>query len=1324
MSAPAPTVTFSIDQPTTWRITAPALEVAGWLYPSDGATCLDVRARVDRRVFLGLFGLDRDDLASRFPADPAARRSGFRIAAHAWTGASSVALDWQDSAGVWHEFFRTALDLAALPPTAQAPKVLRTAYVYETLHHLYRSCHHASFFTMCREADRMLREVLVFTTDVPRGDGVHGFIETPGYWLQSQYDKFRVTGWTFGIGFDIARLHATTGAGSGNRLIYPKERPDVAAGHPEHANALRAGFYGLVDVRADLPGPTHLRIYADQPDGRRLLVFSRRMFLDRRDEHSGPVPVFRPLAFFRCKLALLRGAFLGRYKLQDWNYPFSEIRRLRADLDRSLGRSAGAPPPPAVVVRRSQQDPYSRWAWHNRPTARLLSALSADAARAVSAGGPLISVVVPAYNTPERYLRELLDCLRAQLYPRWELCIADDASPQPHVRTILEAAARADARIRPVFRRENGHISRATNSALEIASGEFIALLDHDDLLPPDALLHIAQAVLAHPTAGYLYTDEDKIDDTGRRFDPQFKGDWSPEMAITHNYTHHLTVIRRSIVAAAGGLRPEFNGAQDIDLFLRCFERIQHEDVVHIPFVCYHWRAHAESTASRGDQKGYLFDAARRAIAEACQRRGLRAEPMLPEWATRYACCLHQLRWDSGILRANPVTIVIPTKNRGDLLGRCLDSLARTTPRESVRIIVVNDGSDDPATIELLRALPGRTDLRCTVLDLAADPAGFNYSRLVNLGSAQAKTPLLLHLNNDVEALRPGWLEDLAGWLSVPGVGVAGAKLLYPDSTINHSGIGLSRHDRLPHTLFEREPSEDLGLLFLPHAARNVAAVTGACLLTRTALYRELGGFDETEFRVAYNDVDFCLRAVAGGQRVVVSPQAVLQHLGSASRGRDYAEQEHLAFVARHGAHSDPFLSDTYEFPPSAPRLNPYHHRYSDTARPLRMLFVTHNLKFEGAPILLFEQARHHAAQAGVSVRIVSPEDGPLRSRYEQLGIAVEIWDVSAILTATDAAQCAAAVAALATAHPIADVDLVVGNTVLTFWTVPLAARAGKPSLLYVYESCTLDKLFARAGLPARLREPAEAALRDATRVCFAARATECVFQEQNHHDNFRLVPSAVDLARIQKFVAASDRAALRRKHGIPADVPLVINVGSVCERKGQHIYLRGIERLRKDWPAAFPGQPFPLFLIIGARDGLYLESIQQDIALLGLDEVRVLPERGDIDDFFRMADVLACTSFEESFPRVLLEAMAFGVRIVSTDVFGIPEMLTGNDEAHLIPAGDPAKLSAALAKALGEHFAGDGWMVSMARARVHRHFDTTRLLPRHLALCRETALG
>jgi GT2 family glycosyltransferase len=850
--------------------------VVGWLYPGETARCVDIRARVDKRAYLGIYGLDRPDTQQVFGGTLAALRTGFLQRVQVWRGAKELALDWHDGTE-WREFFRTPLDTSALPADAtKPPRLMRAALVYQTLHYLYRHFHRAPWGELCRETDAVLRDVLTPTSDVVIGDRFIGHIENPGYWINAGYDKFRITGWIFGVGRHIGQLSATTGVLTENRLVYPKDRPDVASHRTDHANALKSGYYGLVDIRKDTPNPANLKIFAETGDGTRPLAFARRMYLDRRDEHSGPIPVYRTALFVKVVLAFLRGVPLGRYQFDSWAQSHVEIKRLQDHLAATLSRGEQKKIPQAIV-RRRDQDPYTRWCWHNRLTPRLRAVLAADAAALVKSGGPLISLAVPAYNTPEKYLRELLECLQQQLYPRWELCIADDASPQPHVRRMLEEAARADPRIKPVFRPQNGHIARATNSALEVATGEFVALLDHDDLLPHDALLHVASAIARHPTAGYLYTDEDKIDDTGRRFDPQFKGGWSPEMALTHNYTHHLTVIRRDIVAKAGGLRPEFNGAQDIDLFLRCWELIDAKDVIHVPFVGYHWRAHAESTATRGDQKGYLFEAARKGIAEAVARRGLRAEPVLPEFAKNYALCLHQLKWSPDVLREHHVTIVIPTKNRADLLRTCLDSLARTTPRESVQVVVVDDNSTEPDALAYLASLPARTDLRVEVVKAPASPEGFNYSRLVNLGSARAATPLLLHLNNDVEALAPGWLEDLAGWLSIPGTGVAGAKLLYPDGTLNHAGIGLSRGDGLAHVLFEKEPADDLGYLFLPHAARNVAAVTGACLLTRTDLYRRLNGFDEAKLQVAYNDVDYCLRAGAAGFRTVWSPQAVLR---------------------------------------------------------------------------------------------------------------------------------------------------------------------------------------------------------------------------------------------------------------------------------------------------------------------------------------------------------------------------------------------------------------------------------------------------------------
>jgi len=1297
------------------------MEITGWLYVSAPGNCVDIRARVDKRAYLGIYGLDRPDTQAAFGGGLSALRTGFIQLVQVWRGAREIALDYHDGTN-WREFFKTALDSSALPPEAtKPPRILRAVVVNQSLNYLYRYFHRESWAVLCREADTVLRDILTPTSDVAIGNRFLGHIENPGFWINAGYGKFRVTGWIFGVGCEIKQLSATTGVLTENRLVYPKDRPDVAAHRADHANALKSGYYGLIDIRADTPSPANLKIFAETGDGLRPIAFARRMYLDRREEHSGPIPIYRSFLFYKVAAAFLRGALLGRFKFDSWKDARTEIIRLRESLSTTLGRGEEKVIPQAIV-RRRDQDPYTRWTWHNRLTPRLRKLLESDANALLKAGGPLISVAVPAYNTPEKYLRELLDCLKQQIYPRWELCIADDASTQPHVRRILEEAARSDARIKPVFRAENGHISRATNSAIEIATGEYVALLDHDDLLPHDALLHVAAAIVAHPSAGFLYTDEDKIDDTGRRFDPQFKGDWSPEMALTHNYTHHLSVIRRNVIQKAGGLRPDFNGAQDIDLFLRCFELIDDRDILHVPFIGYHWRAHAESTATRGDQKGYLFDAARRGIAEAVARRGLRAEPVLPEFARNYALCLHQLKWAPVILRDTPVTIVIPTKNRADLLRTCLDSIARTTPKESVKVIVVDDASTDPEALAYLSTLPARSDLRCEVIRSPAKPEGFNYSKLVNLGSERADTPLLLHLNNDVEALTPGWLEDMAGWLSLAKVGIVGAKLLYPDNTVNHAGISLSREDGLAHVLFEKEPADDLGTLFLPHAARNVAAVTGACLLTRTDLYRKLQGFDEEKLAVAYNDVDFCLRAAAAGYRTVFTPQAVLRHVGSASRGNTYAEREHVEYLSRHGDYRDPYHSETLDFPPRNLPLNPYHQRYAQTPRSFRATVVTHNLNFEGAPIFIFELARYLAEQPGVIITIASPQEGPLRARFEQAGLKVEVWDTTAMSAAKNPADFALALKKFAEQRRWEETDVFICNTMLTYWAVHLATLLEKPSALYIHESNTVKRFFAQM-LPSPLHEVVEEAFKIATRVAFTAQATRAIFEELNLNDNFRTLRSWVDFGRIEKFKATHDRAALRRKHGLDPDAVVIVNIGSICERKGQHIYIRGIDLLNKELPALFPGRKIQ-WTMVGARPGLYMEMLMEDIKLMGLHEVKIFNETPDIYDFYQLADILVCSSFEESFPRVLLEAMVFGTRIVSTDVNGIAEMLTNTDEAYLVPAGDPFKLAEALRKALTDHFAGNQKMISMAHARAARNYHHPRPFPPHLQIIREASLG
>jgi GT2 family glycosyltransferase/glycosyltransferase involved in cell wall biosynthesis len=1308
-----------IDQPASWQITARIIDIRGWIYARNGEELTDVRARLDGVISYGIMGYDRPDIQAFMKGGVSALRSGFWIQVKPWRGAKTLVLEVLRPGNVWAEFHRAEIQTdGVMLPARRARPVLPTALVRESLHYLYRHFHYEPHAVMMAEARRLSADLTSNVTEMNPENDLDGHLDIPQDWVNAHYEKFRVSGWLFSKDRQISRVVATIGISNENRLIWGKEREDVLRLNPSFPpHALYSQFYGLVDVRPDNFSPACLKIFVEYPDGPRQLFRAKRLFLNKIDENTGPIPVFSEYNFARTVWAFVRGALSGDFRMESWTGFWTEAKKTREKLAEKMIRQSARP---AAPTPWQQQDPYDLWVSHNRLTPRLARYLENEA-RALAGAGPKISIVVPVYNTPARFLKELIAAVTAQYYPNWELCIADDASPHADVGKILGDAARTDARIKFVVRATNGHISAATNSALALASGDFVAFLDHDDLLPPDALLHVAEAIVAHPDAEMIYTDEDKIDEAGRRYDPQFKGRWSPEMAITHNYIHHLTVIRRSIVEQAGRLREGYEGAQDIDLLLRCIELMRDERILHVPYVCYHWRAHVQSTASRGDQKGYLFASARSAIEDAIKRRGLRAAPFLPQLMKGYALCLHQLQWSQTLLAENPVTIVIPTKNRPELLKACIGSLDRTVDWKHVRLVLVDDGSTEPAAIALLAELEARPGLRCRIIRTGRSEAPFNYSRLVNLGTAEADTPLVLHLNNDIEAREAGWLEDMVGWMTTPGVGVVGARLVHPDDTLNHAGIWVPPQGGLPQSMFQGLLKDDLGYVFLPHAARNTLAVTGACLLTRTDLYRRLGGFDEQDFQIAYNDVDYCLRASQAGYRTVYTPQATLVHVGSASRGNAYTEKEHLAFVRRYPDLRDPYIGEAVE--PATPgfRINAGDHRYARRPLRLRVAVVTHNLNLEGAPLFIFEYARHLAEKAGWEVRVFSPVEGPLRRKFEDAGLRVEVLDADGFINAPSAAIFHEKIKAFAAGLQWADIDLLIGNTVLTYWVVILGQLLGKPSALYIHESNAPRKFLSEHNLASPEVIPlVEQAIKDAGRVVFTARSTRQFFEELNANDNFRTLASWVDIERIERFAAAHDKRTLRRQHGLDPDATLVVNIGSVCQRKGQHIFIRAVDQLMKQHGASFAGRGKLEFLMVGSRPGLYLESIIQDTELMGLANTRLFPETLEIYDWYRMADIFVCTSFEESFPRVLLEAASFRIPIISTNVNGIPEMLVNNDEAFLIPAGDYHKLATAMKTCLDKYFAGDDKMVSMAFARMSRFYDARRSLPAHVAMARE----
>lgn len=497
--------------------------------------------------------------------------------------------------------------------------------------------------------------------------------------------------------------------------------------------------------------------------------------------------------------------------------------------------------------------------------------------------GPLVSILVPVYETPERWLRRCLDSVIAQAYPNWELCIVDDASLSPHVQRILADYACRDARIRVQRRAANGHISAASNDALAMARGAYVALLDHDDELRPHALLEMVEAIAREPAARLLYSDEDKIDECGRRFAPNFKPDWNPDLLRSQNYVCHFAVIATGLARGVGGFRTGYEGSQDHDLFLRCAETLDAAEVVHVPRVLYHWRAIAGSTALERGAKDYAAEAGARAVADHVDRiaPGARVDA-LPHGHYR-------VRWP---LPAPPprASIVIPTRDRVELLRACVDSILAHTAYPDYEILIVDNQSSDPATLAYLDAIA--THGRIGVLRYDAP---FNYSAINNWAVRQATGSVLCLLNNDIEVLVDDWLCELVSQAIRPGIGAVGAMLYYPDRTIQHAGVILGLGGVANH-VYAGQPAGHPGHGARALVAQNLSAVTGACLAVMRERYLKVGGLDE-RLQVAFNDIDFCLRLAQAGYRNVWTPFAELVHHESASRGRDEAPEKRERFL-------------------------------------------------------------------------------------------------------------------------------------------------------------------------------------------------------------------------------------------------------------------------------------------------------------------------------------------------------------------------------------------------------------------------------------------
>lgn len=526
--------------------------------------------------------------------------------------------------------------------------------------------------------------------------------------------------------------------------------------------------------------------------------------------------------------------------------------------------------------RKTNQEQYKIWMEKNELTKEEIERQKAYKFNF----SPKISIVVPMYNTDEIFFKELVESIENQTYSNWELCLADGSETQ---NESLKQYYEKNKKIKYKFLNENKGISKNTNKAIEMATGEYIGFLDHDDLISQDALFEMLKVINENQNAEFIYSDEDKIDEQYERFEPYFKPDYSPETLACNNYITHFVVVKKELLDRVGKLNSEFNGAQDFDFVLRATSEAK--DVVHISKILYHWRVHKSSTANVADAKPYAYEAGKRAVEAHLKRTGRNG---IVEDGQDVPG-IYKIKYE---IEGNPkVSILIPNKDNINLLKTCIDSILKLTTYKNYEIVVIENNSEKKETLEYYNEISKNENVRI----LNSGIKEFNYSKIINFGVQNVDSEFVIQLNNDTKILNSDWLENMVGYAQNKEIGAVGARLYYEDKTIQHAGIivGLSGIAgnmlvNLPygkHAYFGREA-----------ATRNVAAVTGACLLCRRELYEEVGFMDEEKFKVAFNDVDFCLKLLEKGYRNIYNPYVELIHYESKSRGYEYTKEQEERF--------------------------------------------------------------------------------------------------------------------------------------------------------------------------------------------------------------------------------------------------------------------------------------------------------------------------------------------------------------------------------------------------------------------------------------------
>ncbi|MGE0784338.1 MAG: glycosyltransferase [Sandaracinaceae bacterium] len=928
--------------------------------------------------------------------------------------------------------------------------------------------------------------------------------------------------------------------------------------------------------------------------------------------------------------------------------------------------------PPDEVARALA---YARWCETNHLTPQLRARIT-DATRVRAEAEATLGLLLPLRDAAADRALGAIESVRAQLHRRWTLHVLDDGTSGAYLSRALARLAEDDRRIRihgapireapiheaPIHEAPIHEApvagAAAAQHLLRSSMEDVVALIDPDDRLAPHALSHVAMRLARIPDLEILTCDEDHLDRAGTRSAPDFKHPFCPSLLFARDAVGRLGFVRRSTAIAAGGYDAASGDAHAYDLWLRLSEGVSRARIDHVADVLCH------RLAPRGPSSSGPSDAALDAVRRALARRG-HGEVATPRAHPRVPGAI-EVVWSDEVLARVPTTIVIPTRERVDLLERCIESLRRTVPADALRVIVVDDRSEEPATLAYLRDLA--SDPRVRVVRPTAPRDGFDFASLINFGAEHVDTPAMLVLNNDACAIAPGWLARMVGHLGERHVGAVGALLFSPDGTIDHAGVAVGPHGGLADHLMRRAPVGAGGPGGIAHLTREVSAVTGACLLTYTALYRELGGFDAERFRVDYNDIDYCLRLRRAGYRVLMAPGAELEHVGAASRGRGSDEREQIAFVDEHRALRDPALDPNYAVDGLRYEIDPYRVASRPLAPPRLRIAICSSLADDDAGSELSDLCALHLAHspelALVRVRErFAIEDDTVPSFRERIRRRIDLASLSGI-------------------------DAVLAHGSGGLFGIELARQLGCPSVAYLNLRGGPAEVAAELGGSPAAHELVHRALAAATRVVLPSVHSVPGFVSDGWSHRFVALPIGASRGRLDAFRRTHDMRELRARHGCadadrvivyegPDDGPLA-HAAHVALRsvRGRPIVYRA--RGRKAYPIERAGPP------------------------------------ADLLDAIAMCDlVVTSDGGPRVFGRALLSAMAFGVAVIGPGLPGVGEVVGHPDDGTLVDTAHAGELGAAIQRCVDDpdHTASVG---RKNRSMFVRHFDTDRLVGRH----------